>query len=52
MIYTKHISWGVISCMRSNYISIEEKFRYFLDCVATSSEIESFFFLDLPEIIL
>lgn len=52
MIYTKHISWGVLLCMRSNYISIEEKFRYFSDCVATSSEIESFFFLDLPEIIL
>ena len=31
--------------MRSNYISIEEKFRYFSDCVAASSEIESFFFL-------
>ena len=39
-------------CMRSNYINIEEKFRYFSDCVADSSETESFFFLDLPEIIL
>ena len=37
--------------MRS--ISIEEKFRYFSDCVAAlSSETESFFFQDLPEIIL
>ena len=38
--------------MRSNYISIEEKIRYFSDCVVASSETESFFFLDLPEIIL
>ena len=38
--------------MRFNYISIEEKIRYFSDCVVASSETELFFFLDLPEIIL
>ena len=53
MIYIKHISWGVIFMYAFQLHKHRRKTPlFFYAYVAASSETESFFFLDLPEIIL